>query len=679
MTLGIAAAYTLFFSILFAQFPLAGALPGNCDTWLNGLAIPNTILNRALAGFDLGEAGTFFYPEKAVFGFGESAFGTSAIFVLFKLIARSDVPAYYLFIVTLFSLNALGAFLLAGFWMRDRLAAAFTGLAFSASSYALGNIDSPHSSFFLVALLALFFLQKHLATGERRALLLAGLLGGAQVWFSAYVFLFMTGAAGLLIVWHLARRGRGTCFDARALVAALLVFFVCAAPFFVFYSQARRNPNFTNPWNSLFLAEVHSLEPSDLLRTLENNLLYPFDRKIVTEDLARRTKWMTEQGVLVPESLTSGDAGIVMGTLSSPDDVKYFVYTRRCAFLGFVLYALAAAGIASTRRWELALHFAVSLLVSFGPFIEIGGTLIPGAAWPAYRWLDASGLLRVPSRAFAFALLAAALAAGAGLERMGSARAFQGRWRRSALFVLACLALLAENVPMPLKSFAGARLATPERVVRDFFEGKQGLVILDLPSRPGGALYGDSGDLFEWNRELIYMNRQTYHHQNILNGVHGYFPASRLRMQELINALPSSEALTALRGAGVQYFVYHHALELPWEAGLFQAISSAPDLRVEASSPEATIFGWSVDSNQIAAGHPWKAMGIGGLHVSDAAGSTELSQRSVEEAESPPAARAVAGSRSSAQPGVSAHAASGDASPRGQQREPRSPLTEARP
>jgi len=592
LALWIGAAYALFFSLLFLQFPLAGALPGNCDTWLNGLAIPNTILSRALAGFDVGKAGTFFYPESAVFGFGESAFGTSSIFVLFKLIARNDVTAYYLFIVAIFTLNALGAFLLAGFWMRDRFAAAFTGLAFAASNYTLGNIDSPHSSFFLIALLALFFLERHLATGERRALLLAGLLGGAQVWFSAYVFLFMGGAAALLIVWHLLRHGRGACFDARALVTSSLVFFLCAAPFFVFYSQARRNPNFTNPWNSLFLAEVHSLEPSDLFRTLENNLLYPFDRKVVTEDLARRTRWMMEQGVLVPESLTSGDAGIVMGTLSSPDDVKYFVYTRRCAFLGFVLYALAAAGIATARRWELVLLFAVSLLVSFGPFIEIGGTLIPGATWPVYRWLDASGLLRVPSRAFAFALLAAALAAGAGLEWIASARAFHGWWRRAALYALASLALLAENVPMPLKSFAGAKLATPEPVVRDFFAGKRGLVLLDLPSRPGGALYGDSGDLFEWNRELIYMNRQTYHQQNILNGVHGYFPASRLRMQELINALPASEALAALRGAGVDHLVYHHALELPWDTGLFEAISSAPTLRIEASSREATIFGW---------------------------------------------------------------------------------------
>jgi hypothetical protein len=592
VTAATAVFYVLFFGLLFLQLPMKGALPGNCDTWLNGLAIPNTILSRALAGFDLEQAGTSFYPERAVFGFGESAFGTSAIFILFKLAARDDIAAYYFFVVTLLALDALGAFLLARHWVRDRLAAAFVGLAFSASNYTLGNIDSPHSSFFFVAFLSLHFLKRHMATRERDPLFLAALFAGLQVWFSAYVFLFTLGAGALLFAFHLARARCLSTFRARTILPASIVFTLCAAPFFAFYATARQNPNFTNPWNSLFLAEIHSLEPADLLRTLENNVLYPFDRKTITDDLARRTRSMMERGDLDPGSLTHGDAGIVMGTLSSPDDVKYFVYTRRCAFLGFVLYALAAAGVAATRRWELAALYAFSLLVSFGPYVEIGGALIPGAAWPLYQWLDAPGLLRVPSRAFSFALLAVVVAAGAGLERLGSLPVLRGGTRRLALFAIVGAAVLVENVPVPLKSFPGASLARPEPLVRDYFAGKKGSVLLDLPSRPGGALYGDSGGLFEWNRELIYMNRQTYHHQNIVNGVHGYFPASRLRLQEIVNALPSPEALAGLREAGIDHIVYHHALELPWEAGLDEALAAAPQLDVAASSADVTIFEW---------------------------------------------------------------------------------------
>jgi hypothetical protein len=213
--------------------------------------------------------------------------------------------------------------------------------------------------------------------------------------------------------------------------------------------------------------------------------------------------------------------------------------------------------------------------------------------YPAYRWLDAAGALRVPSRAFSFAVLAVVLAAAAGLERLGTLAPLRTPGRRRALFGLLTLAVLAENVPVPLKSFEGRRLATPEPLVREFFAHRRGDVLLDLPSQPGGALYRDSHDLFEWNRELIYMNRQTYHRQNIVNGVHGYFPRSRLRAQKLVNLLPAPEAFAGLREIGVDYIIYHRSLEFPWEAGLHRDLIGAPELVVAASAPEVTIFGWA--------------------------------------------------------------------------------------
>ena len=35
-----AVGYLVFFAILFLPMALDGRLPGNCDTWLNGLALP---------------------------------------------------------------------------------------------------------------------------------------------------------------------------------------------------------------------------------------------------------------------------------------------------------------------------------------------------------------------------------------------------------------------------------------------------------------------------------------------------------------------------------------------------------------------------------------------------------------------------------------------------------------
>jgi hypothetical protein len=81
--------YLAFFALLLLPLPLRGALP-DCDTWLNGIALPNLMLNQLAAALGHEDAGRPLYPATAVFGFGESAFGTSAIFILFKLLARDE-------------------------------------------------------------------------------------------------------------------------------------------------------------------------------------------------------------------------------------------------------------------------------------------------------------------------------------------------------------------------------------------------------------------------------------------------------------------------------------------------------------------------------------------------------------------------------------------------------------
>jgi len=588
-----ASAYFLVFATLLAPMALQGRLPGNCDTWLNGIALPNAVLARAEGLLTGADPGTSLYPETEIFGFGESAFGVSALFMIFRVLSGGDAQAYYLFAVTILALDGLGVFLLARLTTRSDVAAAFAGLAFAASGYTLGNLDSPHTSFFFLAFTAMWKLGLHLRDGRLGDLLAAAALGGAQVWFSAYLFLFMLATAGGMLAISLVRNP--AAFRARVprLGAAGLLFCALCLPFFAWHASARADSNFANPWNAVFLAEVHSLDPEDLLRSLDNNILYPFHEPIRSEEIGRTTHAMIAAGALRLEDLTSADSRTILGTLSSPDDVKFFVTTRRCAFIGFTLYALAAAGVAARRRWDLVVLYLVSLLVAFGPFVTIAGRLIPNVTWPAYRWLEAAAALRVPSRAFSFALLAVCLASAAGLEALLGALSKRSLRLTAFVPLLASGLVLAENVPLPLASFEGASLAEPEPLVTEYFHGRSPGVILDMPSRPGGALFRDSGDLFEWNREIIYMNRQTYHRQSIINGVHGFFPESRIEAQRLIEALPEPRALEGLRRLGVDHIVYHHDLELPWEGGLYDRLSAVADLEVIDTSREVTIFGWS--------------------------------------------------------------------------------------
>jgi hypothetical protein len=587
---GVAAAFTSFFALLLAPFPLRGRLPGNCDTWLNGLALPNAVLARLGAVLRGDVPTTALYPESGIFGFGESSFGTSLLFALFRLPIHDDVTAYYCVITLTLAGNAFGVYRLARHYVADPACAAFAGLTFAASNYVLGNIDSPHTSFFLVALLCLDQCKRHLETGSRRALIAAAVLGGLQVWFSAYVFLFLSVTAGLMLAAGLFRTRRG---EPRVGFAAAGIYLALALPFFAFYARTRASENFVNPWDPVFLAEVHSLEPADLLRTLDNNLVYPFDMPVTTADIDDLTRRLLAAGLIEQGAFLDPDTQVVMGRRGEPDDPKYFVYTRRCAFVGFILPALAVYGLlgAPRRRLELLTLWVASFLVALGPWVTVAGRFWPNALYPLYAWWPPAGALRVPCRAYSFAVLAVVLAAALGLERL--AGRCGTRRSRYALLVAVCAAVLVENVPLPLAGFAGRGLAEPEPLVRDFFADRRGEVLLDLPSSIGGALYKDGSDLFEWNRELIYMNRQTYLRQHTVNGVHGYFPRSRLEAQRSIDRLPEPEALQELRDLGVRYLVYHRSLELPWERGLHERLERSPFLTTAASSPQVTIFGWA--------------------------------------------------------------------------------------
>jgi hypothetical protein len=586
----VAAIYFVFFALLFAQFPLTGKLPGNCDTWLNGLALPNLLKNRIASVFTGEPTGTSFYPETGVLGFGESAVGSSLIFVAAKVVTGDDVVAYYLFMVIVFALNALAVYLLAAGRIGGGSAAVVAGLAFSASGYILANIDSPHTSFFFVGLLGVVFLERFFRNGSRRDLFWSASLIGLQVYFSAYVFLFICTLATVLALFRLPR----VLKQWRPLALATVLCAVFTMPFFAFYSSTMKSENFVNPWDLVFLAELHSLEPGDLVRTVSGNLLYPFlELPITSADLNAAYQKMVEAGVLQHDTVNRDDATTVFGTVSPPDDVKYFVFTRRCAFLGLGLYALALYGAVVAplrRRWELVALFVLGFTISLGPVILVGETLFGTAMLPLYMNLDLAGLLRVPCRAFALSTLAVVLLAAEGL----AADLQRSRWRnsgtrRAAIGAVAAV-LLLENVPFPLPSFEGRAFAEPPAILSEFLEHVDDAVVLNLPSRTGGALRGDSKDLFEWNRELIYMNHQTYHRRDVLNGVHGYFPVTRLEVQRAVDALPSEEAFAALRGFDLGYLVYHHDLELPWEKELFERLNSSPQLIAVDSDEGTSIF-----------------------------------------------------------------------------------------
>ena len=121
-------------------------------------------------------------------------------------------------------------------------------------------------------------------------------------------------------------------------------------------------------------------------------------------------------------------------------------------------------------------------------------------------------------------------------------------------------------------------------------------MLLHLPSEVGLALYNDFDDVFSYSREVYYMNIQTADRNNILNGVHGYFPKSRLLLQEVVAKLPHPESLRELRNDyGAQYLVFHKNLILhPREERLLEGLRTSRDLTEELETN--TVHVWSLNN-----------------------------------------------------------------------------------
>jgi hypothetical protein len=132
-----------------------------------------------------------------------------------------------------------------------------------------------------------------------------------------------------------------------------------------------------------------------------------------------------------------------------------------------------------------------------------------------------------------------------------------------------------ENVPFPLASFA-APCQPPDEYIDFFRDRREVTTVLDIPTNTGIGYYRDDEDIFEWNREAIYMNWQTYHRQNIFNGVNSYFPRSRFDVQRHIYRLPSPAAIRTLQEFGMEYIVFHKNLILHHTENILAQLKQSP-------------------------------------------------------------------------------------------------------
>ena len=581
----VAAAYATFFLALFAQFPLSGRVPGNCDTWY-AIAFTNLYRNEARELLGLGTFGTFLYPVENPFAYGETSAALALPPVLLREAGLSDIGAYYVFLSLAYAGTAFATWLFATLYVRRRAVALLAGLVFASSNFLLSTIDSPHTVFFGLAWLSLYFFKRHLMEGSNRHLAWTAALAGAQVYVSSYVFLLLAMALGVVALANLrevaARRGAPARMAAAAAAVALM-----AAPFFGFY-LLKLTDHFTWRPQAVLFAEFNSLDPQDLLNAMPGNLLYPEGRRFDHRDAI-----VLQRRLARPDpAFRTEDFAQMAGPSPRADEESYWVSSRRRAFVGILPFLLAAAALRGPfpGRRELLALFAVGFVVALGPMVTVGGVMVPMPLWAVYELVPPAHFFRIPGRAYSLSLLALAVCATRGLERLLEARPGVTPRRAAAAVALAAAIVVIENVPFPMRSFEAKAYAEPPEDYRRFFAAQQGAVILNLPSGIGYGLAGSADDLYVFNRELMYVNWQTYHGRSIVNGVNGYIPRSRIAVQKLIARLPGEPAVAGLAALGVGYIAFNRGMVLPGEAALLPRLRRAPPLEVVMDTPSTVVF-----------------------------------------------------------------------------------------
>ena len=451
--------FLAFFLTYFAQLPWKDALPGNNDVFM-GILCGKILLNDIARVFGLAKVGTAMYPAS-VLPYGETGVGISALFTLFHVLGCSDVVAWYLNLSTLFALNALAAYLFAGRFIKSFAARCFAGFAFTCSNMAFSHLDELYAIFYFIPLLGLNFLVRAFREENPRYLTLAGVLGGLQVYFSFYVFVYQTlllGTAGLYF-WLRPRRR----LPVRNIATAVVVYGAVSVPLVFFYVFARLHFNLMTPSIPRFLTNIMSWTYHDMFQALPGNLLYGPSRSMpLTWDLMRHQNLI---GLLV--------TGAALYALSRRGE-------HRIVFAGMALLGLVLA-MGPTLMLGASTAQNVTAAEYYEAFLASG--IAPAPLYPFSKFIPLMSFLRVPIRAYVFVLLAvsflAALTLDILLRRISN--------RRAALVIVGLFFTFhfIENAPFPLPSYRLGPLLKIPRGYESFMKGKQQAIVLDLPSRFG--------------------------------------------------------------------------------------------------------------------------------------------------------------------------------------------------
>ena len=502
--------FLAFFLLLLLPIPMSGSMLGTVDT-LFGPALSNTFLNRLRALLSGAFVGQSMYPAD-IARYGETGVGLASIFVLFRAVGFDDIYSLYFTQVCLLASMAFATVLLARQYTQHLSSAVLAGFIFSASNYVWADVDHLPIHFYFLPLVSAYFLKRAIRQTSPRLLLAAGAAGGLEIYFSVQVYIYQTLILAVIALFGLRELWNG--YSLREKCAFAACYALLPLPLVLFYLNTVINLGVVDVFPRTQWEQIYSLQLSDFRMALPNKLImYPFT--------------------------TASEGG--------------WPRVAHSAFVGVAAPVLALVGLKglSKQRLELVAMGLVGLLFSLGSTIDVGGIQITSPLFLFYRYVPLAQYLRVAHRGYSIFLLAMGILAGLGWERLAERLRKRNNTLPRVGLVFAFVFVAAENISWPLNIYETMKYpAIPQGYV-EFFRDKPDALILDLPS--------NSTSWPDYIDEVIYVIWQTKHERNILGGVSGYYPPSRIETQHNTDLLPSEEAFRYFQDLGVTHFVWHNS------------------------------------------------------------------------------------------------------------------------
>jgi hypothetical protein len=546
------AVLTVVMTAPFSLHPASRVVSTGTDTdlmvWTLGWDV-HALVAHPLAIFDA----NIFYPNHNTLAYSENLIGSTIVAAPVIWLTGNPVLAMNLVVLAAAMLCGVGAYVLGRKVGLSEPAAILCGLVFAFVPPRLARLDQVHLATIEWVPFALAYLHAYVATNRARDLRVAIAFFSLQALTSGHgaAFLTLAVAITMLAAWArgaplaLVRR----CRDVGLTGVALLV---PAIAVYLPYRAAQRDVGLRRSldgwtgvsWSSLVSSPSHvqswllSLLPADsALRQPPDVWLFP--------------------GVLV----------MVLA-------IAAFV-RRRPADASGAIGATPGARLLDV-RWTYLAVLGVTLWLAAGP---------PLGVWRwVYSWPGLS-FVRVPSRFMLLGMLALAVLAGYGFDRIAAA------WpnRRRAIATVVAGLLLAEFAFAPLQGVAYR--ADPPALDQWLNTRPKPFAVVDLP-------VSDSASFVR--RDLVaaqYMLHSMAHWQPILEGYSGIYPPDYAGLYWPLTRFPDETSLRMLTRIGVTYAVVHvDRIPESDRAGFEAAVERwAPDLTLEHEESGGRIYSihWS--------------------------------------------------------------------------------------